>query len=209
MKKILKFLSLMLLILTVCACTQSGEQAVMKTYDNKVKFHINKDAANISIDWGDGTTSNAKNVEPNEFWLEFSHQYAEHKLHTIVVKADNLQDLTCSHNDLTELDVRRCPVLKDLDCKDNQLTSLDVRRCSMLEELDCDDNQLTILDVSKCPMLEDLDCDDNQLTGLDVSKCHKLIILNCRKNQFTSLDLSKCPELETLRCDDNIKVQKQ
>ncbi|MDR1554172.1 MAG: leucine-rich repeat domain-containing protein [Prevotellaceae bacterium] len=209
MKKTLKFLSLMLLILTVCACTQSGEQAVMKTYDNEVKFHINKDAANISIAWGDGTTSNVNDGKPTEFWLEFSHQYADSKLHTIVVKADNLQDLTCSYNDLTELDVRRCPMLEELDCSSNQLTSLDVRKCPMLEELDCDGNQLTGLDVSKCLMLEDLDCDDNHLTGLDVSKCHKLRRLNCRKNQLTSLDVSKCPKLGTLRCDDNINVQRQ
>ncbi|MBR2593799.1 MAG: cell wall-binding repeat-containing protein, partial [Firmicutes bacterium] len=44
--------------------------------------------------------------------------------------------------------------LEELYCSSNQLTSLNVSGCTGLEELYCSSNQLTTLDVSKCTGLE-------------------------------------------------------
>ena len=61
----------------------------------------------------------------------------------------SLVNLSCSHNQLTSLDVSKNTALTNLDCSYNQLTSLDVSKNTALEVLHCYDNLLTSLDVSK------------------------------------------------------------
>ena len=93
--------------------------------------------------------------------------------------------------------------MEELYCSRNQLTALDVDKNTALEELYCYSNQLTKLDVSKNTALTDLHCKDNQLTTLDVSKNTALTDLDCDKNQLTSLDVSNT-NMDELDCDDNI-----
>ena len=115
----------------------------------------------------------------------------------------NLEELDCSENDITSLDISNNPKLTYLDCYDNQLTSLDVSNNTALTTLSCSYNQLTSLDVSNNTELEYLICYRNQLTSLDLSNNKKLTGLTCDSNQFTSLDLSNNPELDYLCCDNN------
>ena len=82
----------------------------------------------------------------------------------------NLNNLNCSMNQLTALDVTKNTALETLFCSDNQLTALDVTKNTALKSLYCDNNQLTALDVTKNTALEELYCYNNQLLNLDLSK---------------------------------------
>ena len=115
----------------------------------------------------------------------------------------NLQELYCSNNQLTSLDVSKNIALQKLWCSGNQLTSLDVSENKKLESLLCAGNQLTSLDVSQNPELQWLECYENQLTSLDVSKSTNLTMLDCKQNRLTSLDVSKNNKLEKLFCRQN------
>lgn len=114
-----------------------------------------------------------------------------------------LEDLDCSENQLTQLDVSKNPKLKRLVCYENKLTSLDVSGNTSLTELHCYTNQLTSLDLSKNTALTKLDCALNPLTSLDVSNNTALTYLDCNYNQLTSLDLSQNTALTKLGCHDN------
>ncbi len=112
----------------------------------------------------------------------------------------NLKKLDCSNNQLLSINVGQNSSLTELNCVWNQLDSLDVSQNSSLMELHCDSNQLNNLDVSKNPNLMKLSCGSNQLNNLDVSKNLKLIKLECSYNFFTSLDISQNPNLMELDC---------
>ena len=115
----------------------------------------------------------------------------------------NLENLSCSYNKLTSLDVSGCTNLEILECRCNNLTSLDVSGCTNLEVFDCAGNSLTSLDMSECTNLENLDCFSNELTSLDVSGCTNLDYLDCSSNKLTSLDMSGCTNLDYLDCGYN------
>lgn len=93
--------------------------------------------------------------------------------------------------------------LEELNCSSNQLTELDVSKNTKLTYLSCELNEeMTRLDVSGCAALKELYCFWNPLTTLDVSDCAALETLNCSYNQLASLDVSGCTALETLDCSD-------
>ena len=79
--------------------------------------------------------------------------------------------------------------LEELRCTWNKLTSLDLSKNTALIELHVGNNVLTSLDVSKNTALVYLNCDWNYLTSLDVSKNTALKGLNCHNNQLTSLNM--------------------
>jgi Leucine-rich repeat (LRR) protein len=83
------------------------------------------------------------------------------------------------------------PELINLTCSGNQLSNLDVSNNNALRSLWCNNCQLTELDVSNNSALEELLCSGNQLTTLRVINNTVLMILYCSGNQLTTLDLSK------------------
>lgn len=95
-----------------------------------------------------------------------------------------LNELNCSNNKLTALDLSANTALETLHCNNNQLTALDMSANTALRNLNCYSNQLTALDVSKNMALEEMSCYDNKLTALDVSKNTALTILYCYGNQI-------------------------
>ena len=115
----------------------------------------------------------------------------------------NLDNLSCSKNNIRNLDVSKNKALKNLDCSDNQLTSLNVINCKALKSIFCNNNMLTNLDISNCTALTNLVLDNNRLSSLDVSNCKDLEYLSCSKNQLSSLDLHNCTHLTTLFCLNN------
>ena len=126
----------------------------------------------------------------------------------------NLEELKCSRNGITYLDVSNNPKLTYLGCYYNELTSLDVSNNTALTELDCDNNQLTSLDVSNNTALYDLRCDGNQLTSfvvtnhsslskLNIANNPKLTSLDCSRNALTTLDFTGCTALKSLDCNKN------
>lgn len=87
--------------------------------------------------------------------------------------------------------IQHFPKLEELWCSDNKLTSLDVSKNTGLQFLSCRENNLTSLNVSKNEKLETLYCYDNQLSSLDVSKNTALEYLECHQNKLANLDLSQ------------------
>lgn len=114
-----------------------------------------------------------------------------------------LEELECSNNHLTALDVSKNTKLTKLYCCSNRLTALDVSKNTELTSFDCSWNDLTALDLSKNTELITFSCEENQLTALDVSKNTELEWLNCIWNDLTSLDLSKNTKLNDLICSFN------
>lgn len=72
-----------------------------------------------------------------------------------------LRELDCSGNNLTRLDLRKCPDLQKLDCGDNEITSLDIDGLRGLTQLDCAENLLARLDLKSNSSLRSLDCRGN------------------------------------------------
>ena len=114
-----------------------------------------------------------------------------------------LEKLSCSVNDITELDLSRNTKLKYLDCSYNELTMLNISNNVLLDTVYCNGNNLSELDVSNNTALIYLDCYDNKLTKLDVTKNSALVQLDFDRNQLTSIDLSKNIWLEELYCAGN------
>lgn len=115
-----------------------------------------------------------------------------------------LENLDCSENQLTQLDVSKNPKLKRLVCYENKLTSLDVSGNTSLTELHCYTNQLTSLNLGENANLNKLNCIVNRLTSLDLSGNANLTILSCSSNLLTSLDVSNNPNLILLDCERNL-----
>ena len=116
----------------------------------------------------------------------------------------SLQELECTNNQLTSLNLSGLSNLLKLSCGSNPLTSLNLSGLTSLTNLVCYNNQLTSLNLDGTTGLEFLDCSENQLTSLDVSKLTKLTTLKCYKNQLTSLDVSKLTKLKDLDCSANL-----
>lgn len=120
-----------------------------------------------------------------------------------VSKNPKLKRLVCYENKLTSLDVSVNTSLTELHCYTNQLTSLNLGENANLNKLNCVVNRLTSLDLSGNANLTILSCSSNLLTSLDVSNNLNLILLDCERNQLTSLNVSKNTELDTLDCSGN------
>ena len=114
-----------------------------------------------------------------------------------------LNELNCSNNKLTALDLSANTALENLHCNNNQLTALDMSANTALRNLNCYSNQLTALDVSKNEALVLLNCSNNALSALDVKANTALSVLYCYDNQLTALDVSKNMALEEMLCYDN------
>ncbi len=104
-----------------------------------------------------------------------------------------IQAIDCSYLGISDLTgIKLFPALQDLNCSGNKLSKLDVSKNRKLTQLDCEYNQLTELDVSMNKRLGILQCTDNLLTELNLSTNFKLYKLKCTGNSFTYVDISKC-----------------
>ena len=114
-----------------------------------------------------------------------------------------LEELFCSDNLLTEIDVSKNIALKKLECGHNMLTSIDLSKNTQLVSLGCSYNQLTSIDVSANSELEILLCNGNKLDSIDVSHNAKLRELGVNECGLKSLDISQNTELEKVFCNNN------
>jgi hypothetical protein len=114
-----------------------------------------------------------------------------------------LEQLDCSGNQLTKLDVSKNVALKILECGYNQLSEIDVTHNALLKGLGCSNNKLKSIDVSHNPDLEHLLCNENQITSIDVSHNQKLIELGVVKCKLKRLDVTNNLNLERLYCSGN------
>ncbi len=93
-----------------------------------------------------------------------------------------LTDITCSNNELTELDFSNNPELNYIDCKNNKLVKLNISQCKNLMFLYCRDNALQELNIRSNTALTQLNCINNELKKLDVTQNTKLNRLLCNDN---------------------------
>lgn len=114
-----------------------------------------------------------------------------------------LEQLYCSENQLSEIDVSKNIRLKILQCSGNLLFGIDVSKNTALKELDCNSNQLITLDLSNNTELELLWCQSNNLMAIDVTKNTALTELRCGGNMLTTLDISQNASLTRLFCEKN------
>ena len=142
----------------------------------------------------------------------------------------NLQKLTCTGNEISELNLSENKKLTYLDCSDNIIKSLNIGQCKDLTYLNCSRNNLkNSLDLRNNTKLKDLICGRNgdmqlnlennimlqnlDLSGgriptIDLSKNLDLRTLNCNSGWVTKLDLSKNIELTELYCNENYSLDK-
>lgn len=114
-----------------------------------------------------------------------------------------LEDLSCSNNQLEKLDVSQNTALISLYCKKNKLTSLKLDNNTALIYLDCADNQLQKLDLRTNMVLESLYCRKNELESLDVGKNTALRVLQCPYNNLVSLNVKASKSLKEFNCSNN------
>lgn len=117
---------------------------------------------------------------------------------------ESLENLYCSNNQLTELDLSNLPNIKELYCNYNQLTELNVSNNPALERISCMGNQLKDLDVSNNKNLNYLEVDDNMIESLDISQNTALETLWIPNNKLTDLDVSSNVNLMSLYCQGNL-----
>ena len=89
---------------------------------------------------------------------------------------DNLKELICWGNNLTELDLTGAPKLVRVIANNNKLTNLKINGLAELEELDCSNNQLTELDINGCHKLLSLKANGN--SNLDTFNLYQQTILH-------------------------------
>jgi Leucine-rich repeat (LRR) protein len=115
----------------------------------------------------------------------------------------NLTILICSANQLTSLNLTSNISLEVLYCQLNQLTALNLNPNYNLRYIVCRDNQLTSLNLSGKRFLEYINCDNNNLVNLYLTGDTALTILECSFNQLTSLDVSTNISLDELDLEFN------
>ena len=96
-------------------------------------------------------------------------------------------------------------LIDELDCSYNLISVLDVSNCDNLVELYCTDNQITSLDVSDCLSLKKLYCYNNPIEDLIVNP--GLELLYCVNTELVDLDLSNDTSLVEAHLNHNANLQ--
>jgi hypothetical protein len=101
----------------------------------------------LTIDWGDGTVPEIS-ILSDTAKKPYSHDYILDKIYTITITG-NVSYLSSTYNNLTKLEVNKCPTLKEIYCGNNRLEDLDVSKCAALKFLDCSDNRFSVAKLNE------------------------------------------------------------
>nr|WP_315232397.1 T9SS type A sorting domain-containing protein [uncultured Flavobacterium sp.] len=93
--------------------------------------------------------------------------------------------------------------LQNLYCSNNKITSLDLGGLINLQNLYCSNNQISSLNIAGLMNLRDLYCEINYLSSINLNGLTNLEILNCSGNNFSSLNLGGLENLKNLDCHSN------
>ena len=163
MKKIVKKQSLsktLLCGIAIWAASFAAVSVQAQTYNVGDIAVINNIIANNGLNWTPANPADGSYIPSN--WVScFWTSGASNKRITIldihnkslngmlnVSGLENLQDLSCGFNQLTDINVSGLGNLQTLSCPNNQLTTLNVLGLKNLRGLNCQNNQLTKLDLS-------------------------------------------------------------
>ncbi|WKK66348.1 LamG-like jellyroll fold domain-containing protein [Lutimonas zeaxanthinifaciens] len=121
--------------------------------------------------------------------------------YVLTSKINNIKILEIPNLNISDLTgIEDFVSLEDLWCSDNNITSVDVSNLKNLKQLTISRNRLTSLDVSKNAELLGLSVHVNELTSINVNNNTKLWVLECDGNPISSLDVTNNLELRTLFC---------
>ncbi|WP_028122356.1 DUF7619 domain-containing protein [Epilithonimonas tenax] len=123
-----------------------------------------------------------------------------------ILSFSNIQNLNCSSNKITSLDLQGLVKLQTLVCSSNKLTSLNVLGLSNVQYIYCDSNSLTSLHVQGLNKLEYLMSNFNRLTSLDLKNLPALKYVSCNYNALTSISLQNSNNLGYIDCSENSLV---
>lgn len=167
--------------------------ATMTTEKNNINFVVDH-TKNISIDWGDGTTT------VNIFTHEYADALAEHTIN-FYGTSTSLKKFEAENNMLKTLDISNNYALDTLITEHNNLTELNVLNDTTLTYLQCSNNRLNYLNVSTNINLLGLSCVYNEFSTIDVRNLTKLILFGVGGNSITSVDVTQNTYLEHFGCN--------
>lgn len=193
--------------------------ATMTTEKDSINFIVDH-TKNISIDWGDGTTT------ANVFTHEYTDAVAEHtinfygtstslkkfeaannKLKTLDISNNYALDtLITNNNNLTELNVLNDTSLTLIYCFFNQLTHLNVSTNTNLLGLSCSYNLFRTIDVRNLPKLNSFGVGGSSITSIDVTQNTNLEHFDCFDSQIDHINVTNNSKLEIFSCDNNTKL---
>jgi len=115
-----------------------------------------------------------------------------------------LENLNCSSNNLSQLDISQNVNLTTIDCSNNILAELDVSNNTALLTINCSSNAISNLDLEANPNLSNLDISDNTFTSFSPSDVLSLQIFNCDANDIVELDFQQNQFLTSISCQSNL-----
>lgn len=121
----------------------------------------------------------------------------------VTIAGEQVTHLSLVDNELTSIDLSRCPNLETLYIADNSLTLLSLYFNEALIGVDAQRNQLDYFQPSNPNNLEWVELNENQFTWLPVNELPSLTSLHAQANLFESLDLTPMPLLASVWLDQN------
>ena len=113
-----------------------------------------------------------------------------------------LEQVTCSDNPLTKLNLNALPHLLRLYGLNLPLQSIDIDSCRHLQHIELSYTQLDTFDLAPFPELEFFFCIFSPLQNLDLTPCPKLKSLYIRGTKIQEVDLRPCVNLLELHALD-------
>ncbi len=116
----------------------------------------------------------------------------------------NLEQFTCSNNDITNLDLSANTNLGIVQCQVNAYTDLDFTNNVNLSLVNCGSANLANLQLPNITSQIAVYCANGELSSLDVTQLPGLIVLAASGNNISSMDLSQNGNLDEVYLDNNI-----
>lgn len=170
-----------------------------ETVNTRFGFSIDC-AADMQIDWGDGSKVNYP-YRPEEG----SYRNISGVPYSTVLKiyAPEATDLGIANNSVAAINTAGMEQLAHIACSGNDITELDFSKNTKLEQITCGNNPLTRLTIGTAENLRELNCQNALIKELDIDECPALESLNIRSCRIGSVDLSNSPALKELDATDN------
>ena len=113
-----------------------------------------------------------------------------------------LEQLTCSDNPISELNVNALPHLQRLYGVNLPLEHFEADSCHDLRVIQLSHTHLDTLDLTPFPLLESLFCIYSPLRAIDLAPCPNLRTLYIRFTLIQEVDLTPCPDFWQLHALD-------
>jgi len=122
-----------------------------------------------------------------EEWLKLRIKFTKKKLSKLDKIKNGLLNLNLSHLKLKgKFIIEDFPELVSLNLGNNQLTEVEIKNCPILEDVIVSHNKLTKLKIENCPEITDLYAAFNKLTNLDfdINELENLEVFSYSDNEF-------------------------